>query len=192
MPLCASDLLGTWHQRKVSVARLILGKGKEDEGSIPDLLELASAIAEWCQVFSVNWNGRLSKPHTTVTHIVSRTGFSFPLWPPASFCLNTVCSINIYSPGSGCACVWSPTAHALRSGSFLILIPCAGWQSESKATVRSSTRLLSWAFQHLYGPVFQGSLLPLVTYLLHLDGYLTDSTFAVLVRLVPSDVPHRF
>lgn len=43
---CASDLLDTWHQSKVSVACLILEKGKEDEGSIPDLLELASVITE--------------------------------------------------------------------------------------------------------------------------------------------------
>jgi len=53
-------------------------------------------------------------------------------------------------------------------------------------------RLLSWAFPHLYGPVFQGLLLPLVTYLLHLVAYLADSALSVLVHLVPSDAPHTF
>lgn len=167
-------------------------KGKKGDNS--DFPELAPAIAEQHHRFSATWNGRLPDLSRTVAQSSSlQVGTDSPF--PCDLQLASVwllcealtfLALEVPVPAFG-ALLHLPSSVVAFSSTSPVL---GGWKQS--CSVCSFTRLLSWAFPHLYGPMFQGLLLPLIIYLLHLAPYWAYSAISVLVYLVPSNVPHTF
>lgn len=164
------------------------GKGKK-EVTVPDFPALPSVIPEQHHRLLVTWNGRVPDLSRTELIIAGRNWFSFPLWPAISIWLLwealIFLALEVPVPALGGIC---PHQWQLSLPHPLCWVAVC----KQSCSVCSFTGLLSWAFPHLYGPMFQGLLLPLIIYLLHLAAYLADSALSVLVYLVSSNAPHIF